>query len=642
MDVITINVDLTLEDWRVFQKAAAQHMYRTAGAGGPLLGTFAAAAACAVTLLALNAITHADLISFAAGVVVWIAVGTVLQRLALRRSAPEANGVFLGPCEFTLDSTGLHTRRANSRAFVAWDQIREVTRTATHVFVWLDRISAYTIPARDLPNGLTPDSLASWISTGRADGAALLPSPRSPGGKTATVFETHGPRTLVWLSELAGLIALRGRTALSGASTAVAAVLTTLLAVGTWLVLDRWASGPDTRFFVYGMSNLAWYLLGGFAVAWVLARTIVPRVEFSRAAVVVALGAWLAILGWYIGNAVVGERWFPGVGAAGALYGFVYLAQAARGLTGDTQPRAACLAFFISLAFLWLTGALFVQVTVWVPPTHDSYADEYRNAESLLFAQHDKVEAALASVQPNDPATTEMFFVGFAGNGFEKVFPEEIKFAARTVGQRYGTDERSVLLLNDMRDTDTAPLATLSALRYALRGIAAKMALDDDILFLALSSHGSHDWTLSVSNGALPLADIRPEDLAGALAGAGIKWRVIVISACYAGGFIDALQDPDTIVLAAAAPDRTSFGCSNDRDLTYFGEAFYRDSLPTAASLRDAFTMAKQRVRDHETEQGIHTPSEPTASFGEKIELKLAAIERAGTGRASESAGPGR
>src|SRR5262249_33929997 len=153
--------------------------------------------------------------------------------------------------------------------------------------------------------------------------------------------------------------------------------------------------------------------------------------------------------------------------------------------------------------------------------------------------------------------------------------------------------------LNDERDTSSAPLATLSTLRYTLRGIASKMVLDDDILFLALSSHGSHDWELSVSNGRLPLADLGPEDLGAALAFAGIKWRVIVISACYAGGFIDSLKDPRTIVLAAAARDRTSFGCSNDRDLTYFGEAFYRDALPGASSMRDAFTTAMRIVREH-------------------------------------------
>ena len=112
------------------------------------------------------------------------------------------------------------------------------------------------------------------------------------------------------------------------------------------------------------------------------------------------------------------------------------------------------------------------------------------------------------------------------------------------------------------------------------------MNLDQDVLFLSISSHGAEDPAVIVSNSELPLDDLTDEDLADALRESAIKWRVIIISACYAGGFIDALSDPQTIVIAAAAADRTSFGCSNDRDLTYFGEAFYRDALPAAHSLR--------------------------------------------------------
>jgi hypothetical protein len=48
----------------------------------------------------------------------------------------------------------------------------------------------------------------------------------------------------------------------------------------------------------------------------------------------------------------------------------------------------------------------------------------------------------------------------------------------------------------------------------------------------------------------------------------GIKWRVIVVSACY---WADrrALRDDNTIVIMAAAPDRT-FGCEAGRDFTYW------------------------------------------------------------------------
>ena len=75
--------------------------------------------------------------------------------------------------------------------------------------------------------------------------------------------------------------------------------------------------------------------------------------------------------------------------------------------------------------------------------------------------------------------------------------------------------------------------------------------------------------------------------------------------------------------IAAAAADRTSFGCSNDRDLTYFGEAFYRDALPGARTLRDAFETAKQSIAARERDEHI-TPSNPQAYFGAEIQAKLA------------------
>ena len=120
------------------------------------------------------------------------------------------------------------------------------------------------------------------------------------------------------------------------------------------------------------------------------------------------------------------------------------------------------------------------------------------------------------------------------------------------------------------------------------------------MLFLALSSHGSKDGEGSVSNGMLALNNLSADDLATALRESGIKWKVIVVSACYAGKFIEPLRDDNTIVIAAAAADRTSFGCSDDRDLTYFGEAFYRDALPTASDLEAAFQKASTEIAARE------------------------------------------
>jgi hypothetical protein len=101
---------------------------------------------------------------------------------------------------------------------------------------------------------------------------------------------------------------------------------------------------------------------------------------------------------------------------------------------------------------------------------------------------------------------------------------------------------------------------------------------------------------------------------------------VIVISACHAGAFIKPLQDDNTIILTAAAADRTSFGCSDDRDLTYFGEAFYRDAFPKSASLRQAFARAAADIATREHTEGIKA-SNPQAFFGTAMDRKLAQIE---------------
>ena len=74
-----------------------------------------------------------------------------------------------------------------------------------------------------------------------------------------------------------------------------------------------------------------------------------------------------------------------------------------------------------------------------------------------------------------------------------------------------------------------------------------------------------------VENGALPLDKLTAEALADILRESQIRWKVLVISACYAGAFIEPLRDPYTVIITAAAPDKTSFGCNDRRALTYFG-----------------------------------------------------------------------
>ena len=319
-----------------------------------------------------------------------------------------------------------------------------------------------------------------------------------------------------------------------------------------------------------------------------------------------------------------------GLSGLAALYELIYLARGMRSLTGGPQRLAALLGVLFIGVFIAATNALDVIPDLWATPELDapqaSSDETLADAESLLFDQSARIDGVLADIKAQTTQKARAFFLGFAGVGDEKVFAQEIGLASRVLGERYGIAERRLSLINDERDLERAPLASVSALRYSLHGLAQRMNLDRDVLFLSISSHGSQDPAISVSNSQLPFNDMTPRDLAEALRESGIKWRVIIISACYAGGFIDSLKSPTTVVIVAAAADRTSFGCGTDSDLTYFGEAFYRDSLPEAKTLREAFEKARTVIDARERREHQES-SKPQAFFGAQMDAKLAAME---------------
>lgn len=243
-------------------------------------------------------------------------------------------------------------------------------------------------------------------------------------------------------------------------------------------------------------------------------------------------------------------------------------------------------------------------------------------------SQRALIDAALAKfmVEPASPA--RVFFLGFAGFGAERVFAEEIKLAAQNVAARYGSAARTVLLINDRRDLTTWPLATHDNLRYALHEFGKRMNAESDVLFLVLSSHGAPDAMIEVSNTGMEPVGLSPTGIEILTRQAGIRNRVIVVSACFSGAFVEPLADDDTIVLTAASKSRASFGCSDQRHLTYFGEAFFQDALPGAESLRAAFETTRGAIRKRERAERVKA-SQPQAHFGRVIEERLQEIESA-------------
>lgn len=435
-----------------------------------------------------------------------------------------------------------------------------------------------------------------------------------------------GTRQLnAWISAVPRLLTLRSRYVVPAPPGPFTLALLWAVAFAVWLFVGWWTAQPDPQFVIYGLPAIAWYAVGALLLAATIAGVSRPPLEFGRALATVLLVAPLVLLLVHAVPTYLDEPWSTAALLAGTSYLIAYLVRGLQAHTGKIQYRAVALAIAVGGVFAWLTGAMYVQPTVWVNEDADEsgyYGETWERAEPLIFAQPARIEAALQAIAPGDGAD-DAYFVGFAGFGEQRVFAEEIKLAQKVMAERFAVASRSVLLLNDQRDLDGAPLASATALRYTLRGIAARMDVERDVLFLSLSSHGAEDWSLVVSNGGLPFNDLTATELAQMLDETGIQWRVIVISACYAGGFIDKLRNARTIVIAAAAKDRTSFGCSDERDLTYFGEAFYRDALPSAASLRDAFEQARASIAERERQEQV-TASNPQAHFGNEIERKLA------------------
>jgi hypothetical protein len=303
---------------------------------------------------------------------------------------------------------------------------------------------------------------------------------------------------------------------------------------------------------------------------------------------------------------------------------------------------AGVAAFIVSAALWWwlpamplLTTAREVAVVPETPapesPANGDSGDESEpsfDAEEVIYNQQNLIDEAAAKLKPQTPGVVDLYVVAFAGDASENVFGNEVEYAEKLFGERFGAEGRVVVLENQAATVEKRPLATLTNLRLALDAVAKTMDPAEDILLVYLTTHGSQDHELLVDLDPLPLDQIAPEDLADALkTRPGIRWKIVVVNACYSGGFIDAIRDDSTMVMTSAREDRTSFGCGADSDITYFGKAFLADALNRTTSIPEAFALAKQSVAEWEDrDQEEH--SEPQIATTRSIEAKLATWER--------------
>jgi hypothetical protein len=217
-------------------------------------------------------------------------------------------------------------------------------------------------------------------------------------------------------------------------------------------------------------------------------------------------------------------------------------------------------------------------------------------------------------VLPSDAvADPNVAVLAFGLVGSQSVFESEAKGAAAILGRRLGAGN-----VVAQANTKTRGDVTIKAIKTAIPSAAAKM--DHDLLVLILTSHGSPDG-VAVQAGRR-VETLSPPTLAGLLDGAGVRHRIVIISACYSGVFLGPLANDDSLVITAADSKHSSFGCQDKVKWTYFGDAFFNVALRHTADLRQAFDEARAIVRQRELHYHL-VPSNPQIAGGKNIDVLL-------------------
>ncbi|MCP6692780.1 C13 family peptidase [Pseudomonas donghuensis] len=227
--------------------------------------------------------------------------------------------------------------------------------------------------------------------------------------------------------------------------------------------------------------------------------------------------------------------------------------------------------------------------------------------ELALLNQGSLLDQALAKVPASTPEI-ELYSLTLGGDGKQSVFLREADYVSNMLKSRFGAIGQ-VSLVNHRDHLADRPMATRENLARAVRTLAERSG-PEDLVFIYLTSHGSHEHELVLDQPRLQLADLPADALTATLAPLKDRDKVIVISACYSGGYIAPLKDEKTLIMTASRADRVSFGCSEEADFTYFGDALFAQALNQTDDLQQAFDRARTAVSERESIEGFDA-SEP-------------------------------
>lgn len=278
-------------------------------------------------------------------------------------------------------------------------------------------------------------------------------------------------------------------------------------------------------------------------------------------------------------------------------------------------------------AFILLLGLVFAPLAHGRPAAPPE-PPPLKLTQELIELQPQILAGKLQAIAAERPGVIDLYAVTFAPYADEDVFKRESQLVASVMQERFDAKGRTVQLVNHRDTIREWPWATPLNLQRTIRRIAERMNRDEDLIFIHLTSHGARDGSLSAELWPLEIEELTPQMLKAWLDEAGIRHRVISISACFSGSWIKPLAGPGTLVMTAADSTHTSYGCGRGSQLTFFGRAMFDEQLRRTWSFEQAHAAARsvidKREREARKRDGF---SNPQISVGADVREKLARFE---------------
>ncbi|MEM1196967.1 MAG: C13 family peptidase, partial [Pseudomonadota bacterium] len=241
-----------------------------------------------------------------------------------------------------------------------------------------------------------------------------------------------------------------------------------------------------------------------------------------------------------------------------------------------------------------------------------------------MLEQRRRLDQALSAIEPQRPGVVDAYVVTVALDS-DPVFAREAREAGRVLSRRYGAQGRSLTLAGPDGARDDRPHGSIEALLISLARIAEIMDPAEDALVLYSTSHGL-DLGLAYHYGDTGYGVLSPARFKSVLDELGIERRVLLLSACFSGVFVEPLSSPDTAILTASAANRSSFGCEAENDWTFFGDALVNNALRQPQSLEAAADQAVNLVAKWESERRL-LASLPQTRIGPRAKTWLSDLE---------------